>query len=91
MSKSVDINQLRALIPISSLKKDNLQALVKKTEVRDAQPGERLFNEGDAAKRTVYLLSGSVDLRKGDKTLASIIGGRSTSKNLSCGCEARKR
>jgi CRP-like cAMP-binding protein/rhodanese-related sulfurtransferase len=75
MSKNLDIQQLRTLIPISSLKKDNLQALVKKTEVREAHPGERLFNEGDAAKRTVYVLSGSVDLRKGDKTLASVIGG----------------
>jgi CRP-like cAMP-binding protein/rhodanese-related sulfurtransferase len=75
MSKNLDINQLRTLIPISSLKKDNLQALVKKTEVREAHPGERLFNEGDAAKRTVYVLSGNVDLRKGDKTLASISGG----------------
>ena len=81
MSKRVDINQLRALTPLSSLKKDNLQALVKKTEVREAQPGERLFSEGDTAKRTVYVLNGSVDLRKGDNVVTSIIGGTEEARN----------
>ena len=81
MSKQVDINQLKALTPINSLKKDNLQALVKKTEVREAQPGERLFNEGDTAKRTVYVLSGNVDLRKGDEVVTSIIGGSEDARN----------
>ena len=77
----VDINQLRSLSPLNSLKKDNLQALVKKTEVREAQPGERLFNEGDSGKRTVYVLSGSVDLRKGDEVVSSIIGGSEEARN----------
>jgi CRP-like cAMP-binding protein len=77
----VDINQLRSLSPLDSLKKDNLQALVKKTEVREAQPGERLFNEGDSGKRTVYVLSGSVDLRKGDEVVNSIIGGSEEARN----------
>ena len=81
MSKHVEINQLKALIPLNSLKKDNLQALVKKTEVREAQPGEHLFNEGDTAKRTVYVLSGSVDLRKADDVVTSIIGGSDDARN----------
>ncbi len=66
MTKQVDIAQLKAFSPIDSLKKDNLAALVKKTKVRDAQPGEALFREGDAEKRTVYVLSGTVELREGD-------------------------
>jgi len=77
----VDINQLRSLSPLDSLKKDNLQALVKKTEVLEAQPGEHLFNEGDSGKRTVYVLSGSVDLRKGDEVVSSIIGGSEEARN----------
>jgi CRP-like cAMP-binding protein len=81
MSKHVDLQQLKTLIPLSSLKKDNLQALVKKTEVREAQPGEHLFNEGDTAKRTVYVLSGSVDLRKGDKVMTAVIGGSEDARN----------
>jgi len=52
MTKQVDSAQLKAFSPIDSLKKDNLAALAKKTKVRDAQPGETLFREGDAEKRT---------------------------------------
>ena len=81
MNMHVDISQLKTLTPLSSLKKDNLQALVKKTEVREAQPGEHLFNEGDSAKRTVWILSGNVDLRKGDATQTSVIGGSDEARN----------
>jgi len=75
MSNTVDIAKLRGLSPLSSLKKDNLEALVKKTELKVAQPGEHLFNEGDSGKRTVWILSGTIDLRKGDTTETSVIGG----------------
>ncbi len=67
MNKQVDVSQLKALSPLDSLKKDNLFALAKKTKVREAQPGETLFREGDSEKRTVYVLSGSVELREGDE------------------------
>ena len=77
----IDINQLRQLSPISSLKKDNLQALVKKTTVKTAQPGEALFEAGDTNKRTFYVLSGSIDLRSGTDTVTSIIGGSEDARN----------
>ena len=51
MIKQVEIQQLKALTPLNSLKKDNLEALVKKTAVKEAKPGEQLFHEGDSAKR----------------------------------------
>jgi len=81
MTKQVDIAQLKAFSPIDSLKKDNLAALVKKTKVRDAQPGETLFREGDAEKRTVYILSGSVELREGTQTIAKITGKTDDARN----------
>jgi CRP-like cAMP-binding protein len=81
MTKQVDIAQLKAFSPIDSLKKDNLAALVKKTKVRDAQPGETLFREGDAEKRTVYVLSGTVELREGTQTTARIAGGTDDARN----------
>jgi CRP-like cAMP-binding protein len=82
MSTEVDIHQLMQLSPISSLKKDNLQALVKKTVVKIAQPGELIFKTGDTTKRTFYVLRGSVDLRVDDDTATSIIGGTDEAKNL---------
>ena len=81
MTKQVDIAQLKAFSPIDSLKKDNLAALVKKTKVRDAQPGETLFREGDTEKRTVYVLTGTVDLREGTQTSIRITGGSDDARN----------
>jgi CRP-like cAMP-binding protein len=81
MTKQVDIAQLKAFSPIDSLKKDNLAALVKKTKVRDAQPGETLFREGDAEKRTVYVLSGTVELREGTQTTSRVSGGTEDARN----------
>ena len=81
MTKQIELAQLKALSPIDSLKKDNLHALVKKTKVRDAQPGEVLFREGDSEKRTVYVLSGTVELREGDATTAKIAGGADEARN----------
>jgi CRP-like cAMP-binding protein len=76
MTKQVESAQLKAFSPIDSLKKDNLAALAKKTKVREAQPGETLFREGDAEKRTFYVLTGTVELREGTHRAAKIVGGR---------------
>jgi len=81
MTKQVDSAQLKAFSPIDSLKKDNLAALAKKTKVRDAQPGETLFREGDAEKRTFYVLSGTVELREGSKRIARITGRSEDARN----------
>jgi CRP-like cAMP-binding protein len=81
MNKQVDIQQLKSFSPIDGLKKDNLHALAKKTKVRDAAPGEALFREGDSEKRTVYVLSGTVELREGQRTVATVVGGSEESRN----------
>ena len=81
MTKQVDIAQLKAFSPIDSLKKDNLAALVKKTKVRDAQPGEALFREGDAEKRTVYILSGRSSCAKARRRPSKITGGTDDARN----------
>jgi CRP-like cAMP-binding protein/rhodanese-related sulfurtransferase len=81
MTKQVESAQLKAFSPIDSLKKDNLAALAKKTKVRDAQPGETLFREGDAEKRTFYVLTGTVELREGTNRVARITGGSDEARN----------
>ena len=81
MSKQVDISQLKIFSPLDGLKKDNLAALVKKTKVRSADPGHPLFREGDSEKRTVYVLSGTVDLLENDQVVASIRGGTDEARN----------
>jgi len=81
MDNQVDISKLRGLSPLNSLKNENLEALAKKTELKVAKPGEQVFREGDSTKRTIWVLSGNVDLRKGDDTESSIIGGSDEAGN----------
>ena len=81
MSKQVEISQLKAFSPLDGLKKDNLHALAKKTKVREAQPGETLFREGDSEKRTVYVLSGTVELREADRAVGKVVGGDDDARN----------
>lgn len=81
MIKKVEIAQLKAFSPIGSLKRDNLAALVKKTKIREAQLGETLFREGDTEKRTVYVLSGTIELREGDQPAAMVTGGTEAARN----------
>ncbi len=81
MAEQVELRQLKSLHPIDSLKKDNLQALAKKTEVREAPPGKTLFEEGDSAKRTYYVLSGSVNLFKEGELANTVKGGTDEARN----------
>jgi CRP-like cAMP-binding protein/rhodanese-related sulfurtransferase len=80
MTRPIDIKELRSLSPMSSLKKDNLHALAKKVKVRPAEAGEALFREGDSEKRTVYVLTGTVELRGGEGT-ERVTGGSPEARN----------
>ena len=81
MTQQIDIGQLKVFSPLDGLKKDNLTALVKKTRIREAEPGHTLFREGDAEKRTVYIISGTVDLSENDRLVAAVTGGTDEARN----------
>ena len=81
MTKQVSVSQLKAFSPLDGLKSDNLTALVKKTKIRSADPGRALFKEGDSEKRTIYILSGTVDLKEGDQKVATVLGGSDEARN----------
>lgn len=81
MSEQVELRQLKSLHPLDSLKKDNLQALARKTEIREANPGKVLFDEGESTKRTYYLLSGSVKLLQDGEHVKTIEGGTDEARN----------
>ena len=57
---------LRRFSPLDGLKRDNLMALAKKVQVRELSPGQLLFKEGDTEKRTIYVVSGSLELVDAD-------------------------
>ena len=81
MAKELDIAQLEALSPLNGLKRDNLHALLKKIELLEANRGQTLFKKGDTEKRTIYVLSGTIELKEGDGVVQSIAGGTDEARN----------
>jgi CRP-like cAMP-binding protein len=66
---------LRRFSPLDGLKRDNLMALARKVQVREMSPGQVLFKEGDTEKRTVYIVSGILELMDSGKTVGTVEGG----------------
>ncbi|MDH3589884.1 MAG: cyclic nucleotide-binding domain-containing protein [Gammaproteobacteria bacterium] len=79
--KQVTVSLLKSLSPLDGLKAENLQALMKKTSVQEVGGGRYLFKEGDAAKRTIYVLTGAVELRTDSKVVRVIEGGSDEAKH----------
>ena len=73
--REASVQVLKSFAPLDGLKRDNLAALAKKVSVRTMSSGRFLFKEGESDKRTVWLVSGMVELREGDRTVAMIRGG----------------
>ena len=73
--REASVQLLKTFAPLDGLKRDNLAALAKKVVVRTMSAGRTLFKEGDAEKRTVWLVSGMVEMREGEHTVAMIRGG----------------
>jgi CRP-like cAMP-binding protein len=81
MSSKIDVHTLASFSPLDGLKKENRHALANKTEIREAVDGEVLFSEGDAKKRTVYVLSGTVELLEGSTCRETVVGGTPAARN----------
>ena len=74
-------DMLRNYSPLDGLKRDNLAALARKVQVREMSPGQMLFKEGDTEKRTIYVVSGTLDLVDGTKLVGSVEGGSELARN----------
>jgi CRP-like cAMP-binding protein len=72
---SLDAAQLKAFSPLNGLKAENLRALSEKVVVQEMPGGRFLFRKGDTDRRTIYVLSGEVELRDGDRMLSVVEGG----------------
>ncbi len=75
MASTLDIADLRNLSPLDGLKKDTLRSILHKIELLEATRGQTIFKKGDADKRTVYVLSGVIELKEGDEAVQTITGG----------------
>ncbi|MCP4043115.1 MAG: cyclic nucleotide-binding domain-containing protein [Gammaproteobacteria bacterium] len=68
MAQLVDKQILKKLVPPSALNAENFQELARKAIVETFPPGRTVFKAGDMDCKTVYLLSGELELisNKGD-------------------------
>jgi len=72
---------LKRFSPLDGLKRDNLAALARKVQVRELSPGQVLFKEGDTEKRTIYIVSGILELQDQGKIVGTVEGGSDFAKN----------
>jgi CRP-like cAMP-binding protein len=81
MTNKRDIVQLKRLSPLNGLKTDNLRAILDTIELLEANRGQTLFKKGDTEKRTVYVLSGMIELKEDGKVVETIAGGTDEARN----------
>ena len=62
MAELVSTEILKTLVPPSALNAENFQELAKKAVVESLSAGQTLFKAGDTDGKTVYLLSGELEL-----------------------------
>src|SRR3954469_25632402 len=74
-SQEVSVELLRSLTPLEGMKRENLHALAKKVTVKQMTAGRTLFKEGDADKRTIWIIKGLVEISERGRTTAMIEGG----------------
>ncbi len=74
-SKLVDKSVLKTLVPPASLNAENFHELANKAVMENIAPGKLLFKKGDRDRKTIYLLSGKVDLLGENGKQGSITGG----------------
>jgi CRP-like cAMP-binding protein len=72
---AADLGVLRKFSPLDGMKKDNLLALARKVSRHHLPANRYLFKEGDKDKRTYWLLSGLLELREGERTVAMLRAG----------------
>ena len=80
-SEQVNTELLRGFSPLDGLKRDNLAALARKVQIRELSPGQLLFKEGDTEKRTIYVVSGVLELVDQAKTVGKVEGGSEMARN----------
>ncbi|HEV7984841.1 MAG TPA: cyclic nucleotide-binding domain-containing protein [Steroidobacteraceae bacterium] len=79
--RPVDVALLRKFSPLDGMKKENLLALARKVAISHLPAGRVLYREGDRDKHTYWLISGLIELREGEGTVAMIRGGTAEARN----------
>ena len=78
--RAADVALLKRFTPLAGMKKENQVSLARKVVVRQVDSARLLFKEGDSDKHTYWIVSGTVELREGDRVIAMIKGGTPESR-----------
>ena len=81
MTKAMDAAELGRFSPFNAFKSTNLEDLLNDIEVLEVPQGQVLFNKGDADRRAIYLLSGTISLQDGDESPRTISAGDEEARN----------
>lgn len=81
ITRGMDAALLGNFSPFNALKSTNLADLLHHIDVLRASRGQVLFNKGDTEKRSVYLLSGTIELQDGDQARGKVVGGTDEARN----------
>jgi CRP-like cAMP-binding protein len=73
--REASVQLLKTLAPLDGLKRDNVAALAKKVTIRKMSAGRALIKEGDTDKKTIWLVSGMLEISEDGRTVAMIRGG----------------
>lgn len=79
--EQLNTDLLQRFSPLDGLKRDNLAALAGKVQIREMSPQQILFKEGDAEKRTVYVVAGTLELLDQGQVIELIEGGTDAARN----------
>ena len=74
-ASSVDKEVLRRLTPPASLNAQQFSQLSRQARVEQVPAGRVLFSEGEVDRKTIYLLSGEIELTSGGGPAARLRGG----------------
>ena len=74
---AIDRKLLKTLDPLARLSHDKIEELVTKATVEEIAPGRTLFRQGERDKRTLYLLTGQVEVTAAGKLGSRVIKAKS--------------
>ena len=75
MAQLVDKSILKHLVPPNALNEENFQELARKAVVENIPAGRVLFKQAETDGKTIYLLSGEVELFSHEGAQGTVNGG----------------
>ncbi len=90
MPDLVDKSILKSFVPASALNFENFQELAGKTFIENVAAGKAIFKEGDTDRKSVYLISGQVEVASSNGESKIVMSGSDIGKHALANQQPRK-